>query len=79
MWLSPSCSTTAPCPAAPAGVTSSPQCILEDSGSTTPNQCVLVCKSDNAEEGITMLDAAACPARATCKPIQTTAICTFDS
>ena len=76
---SPSCSTSAPCPAAPAGVTSKGQCILEDSGSTTPNRCVLVCKSDNAAEGMTMLDAGACPAKATCKPIQTTAICTFDS
>ena len=69
---SPTCSTSSPCPPVPAGVTSQGQCILEDSGSTTPNRCVIVCKSNDAEAGMTMLDAGVCPAKASCKPIQTT-------
>ena len=69
---SPTCSTSSPCPPVPAGVTSQGQCILEDSGSTTPNRCVIVCKSNDAEAGMTLLDAGVCPDKASCKPIQTT-------
>ena len=70
------------CPPAPAGVTAKGQCILEVKGSTTPNLCVLVCKSDNAEKQMTMLAQPfdlTCPPKASCKPIQTSAICTYDS
>ena len=74
----PSCSTSSPCPPAPAGVTSAGQCILEAHGTTTPNLCVMVCKSNDEERGMTVLDGGACPEHATCKPIQTTAVCTYD-
>ena len=70
------------CPAPPAGVTAKGECVLEVKGSTTPNLCVLICKSNDAEKAMTMLASPfdlTCPPKATCKPIQTTAICTYDS
>ena len=90
-FCSPPCSGTT-CPGAPTGVTgeiklnkkifknasfccnlcnfcsATPQCVLEKSGTTTPNMCALVCGG-----GLS------CPAKASCKSIQNTGICTFDS
>ena len=63
-------------------MTAKGECILEAKGSTTPNLCVLVCKSEDSEKQMTMLAQPfdlTCPPKATCKPIQTSAICTYDS
>jgi hypothetical protein len=52
------------------------QAILRRNGST---QCALICKSDDPFGLATLLDDLACPPKASCKPISTTAICTYDS
>jgi hypothetical protein len=49
---------------------------LRRNGST---QCALICKSDDPFGLATLLDDLACPPKASCKPISTTAICTYDS
>ena len=79
-FCSPTCSTTAPCPTdVPAGTTATPTCALQTPGGTGPTQCALICKGNNEFTGQTELVDAKCPAKASCKPISTTAICTYDS
>eukprot|EP01052_Picozoa_sp_SAG31_P019177 SAG31_NODE_1388_length_8538_cov_3.310843_5_plen_456_part_00 len=79
-FCSPTCSTTQSCPTdVPPGTTAKGQCILKMSGGTTATQCALVCKSLDAIRNITKLDDLACPAKASCKAISSTAICTYDS
>ena len=75
-FCSPSCSATVQCPAAPAGISAQPECALETSGSTTPTQCALICPP--GKDGLKGA-AGECPANATCKKIQTTGLCTYDS
>ena len=78
-FCSPSCSTTQPCPSdLPMGTTAAPQCVLEKPPSKTPTQCALICTANDEEHGMTRLDGSVCPSGASCKPIQTTAICTYD-
>ena len=77
-FCSPKCSTTDPCPTdVPAGTTAKGDCVLETSGSKTPSQCALVCAPS-----LPIRDQAAadnvCPPKASCKPIQTTGLCTYD-
>eukprot|EP00041_Stephanoeca_diplocostata_P026566 m.718450 g.718450 ORF g.718450 m.718450 type:complete len:541 (-) comp22995_c0_seq2:7327-8949(-) len=76
-FCSPACSATTPCPTdVPDGATAKPECVLEKSGAPTPTQCALICTpEDNLRDGSN----AACPTKATCKKIQTTGICTYDS
>lgn len=69
-FCSPSCSATVQCPTAPSGVTAQAECALETSGSATPTQCALICRPGGGST---------CPPKASCKSIQTTGICTFDS
>ena len=44
------------------------------SGQPQPSQCALICAGADGKP-----DNLACPAKATCKPISTTAVCTYDS
>ena len=60
-----------PCLVVPA------QCVLEKPPSQTPTQCALICKANDEGRGMTRLDGSVCPAGASCKPISTTAICTY--
>lgn len=79
-FCSPKCSPTSPCPTdVPAGTTAKGQCVLQTPGGSSPTQCALICKSNDPFTLKTMLNDLACPAKASCKPIQTTAICTYDS
>ena len=79
-FCSPDCSPSSPCPAdVPAGTTAKGQCMLQTPGSSSPSNCALVCKSNNVFAARTELSDLNCPAKASCKPIQTTAICTYDS
>lgn len=67
-FCSPVCKKTSDCPAAPTGTSATPECVLELSGSQTPTNCALICANG-----------ATCPAKASCKSIQGTGICTFDN
>ena len=79
-FCSPKCSASSPCPTdLPAGTTAKPQCALQTPGGTGPSQCALICKSNDPFGLMTMLDDLACPAKASCKPISTTALCTYDT
>jgi len=72
-FCSPKCSSSKPCPTdVPKGTTAQPECVLEMSGSSNPTQCALICDPSQGagRDG--------CPARATCKAIQTTGICTYN-
>lgn len=71
-YCAPSCSTSSPCPAAPAGVTAKPQCVVDKPPSKTPTLCALVCVP-----GTGLLGDGGCPAGATCEPIQGTGVCMF--
>ena len=74
-FCSPKCSTAKPCPTdVPAGTTAKGQCVLEMSGQPQPSQCALICAGADGKP-----NNLACPAKATCKPISTTAVCTYDS
>merc|ERR1712146_72323 len=59
----------------PAGVTAEPQCALQDSASEK-KYCALICSPDT---DITEAEDAQCGTNASCKPIQTVGICTYDS
>merc|ERR1711988_2098833 len=80
-FCSPSCSTSQPCPAAPAGTTARPQCALEMQGSSSPTQCALICNP--SDSGRKLLGGGGkgggCPTGATCQPIQGIGICTYPS
>eukprot|EP01044_Picomonas_judraskeda_P003416 COSAG03_NODE_281_length_9478_cov_271.757224_4_plen_163_part_00 len=79
-FCSPACSSSSPCPTdVPAGTTAKGECMLETPGSSGPSQCALVCKGNDEFNQMTILDDLQCPAKASCKTIQTTAICTYDS
>lgn len=73
-FCSPSCSSSSPCPTdVPTGTTAAPECVLEAAGSSSPTNCALICNpSANPSQN-------GCPDKATCKPIQTVGICTYDS
>jgi len=75
-FCSPTCSQFKPCPVAPDGISATPQCALESSGSSTPTQCALICPP--GKDGLKGA-AGECPEKATCKKIQTTGLCTYDS
>lgn len=70
-FCSPTCSATSPCPGAPAGATAKPQCALEKPPSQQPSQCALICSPLGSKDQ--------CPPKASCKRIQTTGLCTYDS
>merc|ERR1719345_301382 len=59
------------CPAYPGSITAKPTCVLETAGSQKPTQCALICDPSAADD--------ACPAKASCKAIQTTGLCTYDN
>lgn len=69
---SPDCSGQQPCPTdVPPGTgAATPECVLEANGSQTPTNCVLICPP--LKKGI-------CPPHATCKAIQGTGLCTYNS
>eukprot|EP01051_Picozoa_sp_SAG22_P014581 SAG22_NODE_1790_length_3569_cov_23.345821_2_plen_81_part_00 len=54
-------------------------CVLKGPTDPAPDQCALLCKGTSFFTQQTVLDDLKCPAKASCKPIQTTAICTYDS
>jgi C1A family cysteine protease len=71
-FCSPTCGFLNSCPKAPAGTTAKPQCVLEAGGSSKPTNCALICApSADGSDG--------CPDKASCKAIQGTGICTYDS
>ena len=69
-FCSPECSGSTSCPAAPAGSTAVPQCVLESQGSSSPTNCALICGGGGAHGGT-------CPTGATCQQIQNTGICLY--
>jgi hypothetical protein len=76
-FCSPACSGSS-CPSdVPAGVTAKGQCVLETQGSSKPTQCALVCSKTLPIPDQNAADAQ-CGAKASCKPISTSAICTYD-
>ena len=78
-FCSPKCLAGQVCPSdLPPGTTATPQCVLEKPPSQSPTQCALICKANDEAEAMTRLDGSVCPSGASCKPIQTTAICTYD-
>ena len=65
----PSC-TSGPCPTdKPAGVTATPQCLLQDQSGN--KYCVLLCTPS--------VEDAQCGDKASCKSIQGEGLCTYDS
>lgn len=69
-FCSPHCSTSSPCPTdVPDQVTAKPTCALETQGSSNPTQCALICDPSASNS---------CGAKASCKPIQNTGVCTYD-
>lgn len=75
-FCSPACGSGCPTDV-PTGVTAKPTCALEPSGSTKPTQCALICSPS-----LPILDQdaadAQCGAKASCKPIQSSGVCTYD-
>jgi hypothetical protein len=61
----PACSTSQPCPAAGAGVTAKPECVIEQPGSSSPSLCALICVPATG-----FLGSGGCPSGATCEAIQ---------
>jgi hypothetical protein len=55
----------------PAGTTAKPECVLETAGSSKPSQCALICDPSAMDGG--------CPAKASCKSISGTGLCTYDN
>lgn len=70
---SPHCSKQTPCPTDyPSGTGKvEADCVLEANGSQTPTNCVLICDPSQKPT--------VCPPKATCKSIQGTGICTYNS
>jgi len=69
---SPACYSNDTCPTdVPSGVTVNPQCALHSS--TGDKYCCLVCDPSTPDAGDSQ-----CGTDASCKPIQTTGICTYD-
>ena len=56
---------------APAGATAKPQCVLEKPPSQQPSQCALICSPLGSKDQ--------CPPKASCKKIQSTGLCTYDT
>jgi len=76
-FCSPTCSPSAPCPSdVPTGTTAQPQCVLEATGTSTPSNCALICRMEDV--GLVGF-AGGCPDKATCKQVQTSALCTYDA
>ena len=73
-YCAPSCSASSPCPAAPAGTTAQPQCVVEQPPSSQPSLCALIC-----QPGSGLFGDGGCPAGATCQSIQGEGVCTFPS
>jgi C1A family cysteine protease len=72
-FCSPKCSTSSPCSSkTPPGMGSTvkPECVLETPGSSQPTQCALICQPGSNDD---------CPTNASCKPISTVGVCTYDS
>eukprot|EP00940_MAST-03C_sp_MAST-3C-sp2_P002433 g2433.t1 len=69
---SPACDASGSCPTdVPSGVTATPQCALKSS--TGSQYCALICTPGDDDA------ADACGENASCKPIQGTGLCTYDS
>jgi hypothetical protein len=69
-FCSPKCGLFRTCPKAPAGTAAKPECVLETAGSQKPTQCALICSPSSL--------AGDCPAKASCKSISGTGLCTYD-
>lgn len=77
-FCSPKCSITSPCTKdVPDGTTANPQCVLESQGSQSPTQCALICQPSDWKN--LAVGEGGCPEKATCKSIQGTGLCTYDS
>jgi len=75
-FCSPTCSRTQACPTdVPAGTTAQPDCVLEAQGTSEPTNCALICRVEDV--GL-VGKAGGCPDKATCKQVQTSALCTYD-
>jgi C1A family cysteine protease len=76
-FCTPECSFMKACPTdVPAGVTAKPQCALSDS-STGKKYCALIC-SPSANILDQKAADAQCGTNASCKPIQSVGLCTYD-
>ena len=76
-FCSPECGLLKKCPGdLPPGNSATPECALQDSG-TGQKYCVLICAPS-----LPIMDQKAandvCGDNASCKPIQTTGVCTYD-
>jgi hypothetical protein len=70
-FCSPKCGIFKSCTKdVPAGTTAKPECVLETSGSSKPTQCALICTPSALDAG--------CPAKASCKAISGTGLCTYN-
>jgi hypothetical protein len=70
-FCSPKCALFRSCSKdVPAGTTAKPECVLETAGSSKPTQCALICTPSALDAG--------CPAKASCKAISGTGLCTYD-
>ena len=70
-FCSPHCGILKACPTdVPSGTTARPECVLEKQGTSHPTNCALICTPGSDDS---------CPAKASCKPIQTVGVCTYDS
>jgi len=73
-FCSPKCEIFKQCTKdVPAGTTAKPECVLETAGSQKPSQCALICDPSATAE------ANGCPAKASCKSISGTGLCTYDN
>jgi len=67
-FCSPKCGLFAKCPKSPSAAEA--KCVLETAGSQKPTQCALICTPSAL--------AGECPAKASCKAISGTGLCTYD-
>lgn len=71
-FCSPKCGFLKECSKdVPPGTTAKPECVLEASGSSKPTDCALICVPAALDSG--------CPAKASCKAISGTGLCTYDN
>jgi hypothetical protein len=70
-FCSPKCGLFKKCPAYPGTIAAKPECVLETAGSQKPTQCALICSPSSL--------AGDCPAKASCKSISGTGLCTYDN
>jgi photosystem II stability/assembly factor-like uncharacterized protein len=76
-FCSPGCTKSTPCPTdVPDSATATPTCALSVGGGQ-PTQCALIC-APSLNDPVTGANVE-CPAKATCKAVSNTGLCTYDA